>query len=47
MMFPVFPANVNMFFKLIIPMLTFDVLESEISTQLVFNFDEEWNDRMV
>lgn len=41
------PANVAEFFKLMIPVLTFDVLDPEWTTLLVFNFDFDWHEKNV
>ena len=35
-----FPANVNYFYSVMNPFVTFDVLPPEWSTKLVFNFNE-------
>jgi len=35
------PGNVNMFFSILIPIVMFDIIDSEWSTELVFTFDFE------
>ena len=35
----VYPGNVQSFFSLIIPIATFDVVPSEYSTKVMYNFD--------
>lgn len=41
------PANVNHFFRLMIPLLTFDLLDSDWTTKYVFNFDFAWHEKVV
>ena len=36
-----YPANVLMIYKILIPIFTFDVLDSDWTTGLVMEFDEE------
>jgi hypothetical protein len=40
MIFVPLPANVAAFFSIIIPIVMFDVVDSEWSTELVFEFEE-------
>jgi len=35
----IMPANVNEFFGLILPVAMFDIIESSYSTELIFEFD--------
>ena len=44
MLKPVMPANVGQFFNLMIPLLTFDILDADWTTKLVFNFDYTWHE---
>ena len=37
----VFPANVSSLFSAIVPIAMLDVLDSEYTTELVFEFDDE------
>jgi len=41
MMHVIIPGNVNMFFSILIPIVMFDIIDSEWSTELVFTFDSE------
>ena len=33
------PANVSAFFKVLLPIATYDVVSSDLSTELIFDFD--------
>ena len=37
------PGNVNGFFSYLQPIVTFDVFDSDYTTELVLNFDEEYH----
>lgn len=41
MLYIIIPANVSQFFGVIIPIVTFDVLDPEYTTMLVLDFDED------
>jgi len=41
MMRVIIPGNVNMFFSILIPIVMFDIIDSEWSTEIVFGFDFE------
>lgn len=38
------PANVSEFFSIIIPVAMFDVLDTDYTTEIIFEFDEEGQD---
>ena len=40
------PGNVVMFFQFLYPIVTFDVLQPEWSTELIFEFDEEMQEEL-
>ena len=41
----VIPGNVSLFFGIICPIATFDIVGSDISTELVFDFDFDAQDK--
>ena len=46
MLWIIIPANVSAFFSRLIPVATFDILDSGWTTELVFEFDEEMHDTL-
>ena len=40
------PANVSGFFSIILPIVTFDIIDPEWSTELLFDFDEPGQERL-
>ena len=42
----IIPSNVSQVFSVIIPIAMFDVLDPEWTTQLIFEFDEEGQERL-
>ena len=36
-----FPANIRFFFKVLMPFVTFDFIPTSITTEVLFQFDEE------
>lgn len=47
MLKPIVPANVNQFFNFMIPLLTFDMLDSDWTTKWVFNYNFDWHENEI
>lgn len=47
MMKTIIPANVSSLFSIVIPIATFDILNPNWTTRLIFDFDDEEQDKKV
>ena len=46
MLMIIIPANVSAFFSKLIPIVTFDILDSSWTTEIIFEFDEMLHDKL-